>query len=346
MDTVRSFANSGTALAAALRSVGEAVRMVSHSVGWWTGTLVSGLVGGVLVEGGWQEWAWQLNAFPNLLGLHTLGDKELFRVSFHAAGEAFVMVSTPTRGGIIGPRNLTWTDQHPKGWYQGYGWRLVAMIQSHPTHSAPLFVHRTQSKLTTQRGLSKLTHITSPLTRRFMHREFGAEFGTPAFAFRFHAFAVATPPDVSGVALPLGITSGQLRGDTSKDAVALGVGAGWWASPVAHNSRSGKAAVPLSAMGEIKATEGPLGKDPSCLYSHAHMLAGGHLGGLFSVQEFPELAVSQRVFELAFMEVAMDVSQGNLAIFDSLPGLSRWDVLMEQVAQRDGRRAIRTRQAG
>ena len=73
---------------------------------------------------------------------------------------------------------------------QGPGFRLVAMVHSHPQDSAPLFVHRTQSKLTLTYGFAKLQNVSSPLSRSFLVGEFTGEDSVPAFSFRQNAFQI------------------------------------------------------------------------------------------------------------------------------------------------------------
>jgi hypothetical protein len=122
------------------------------------------------------EWLWLLNSDPEFLDYFLQGDKDTFRLAFSAADKPFALVSTPARGALVAAEQVRFSPYHPAhAGYQGPGWRLVGMVQSHPTHSAPLFVHRTQSKLTMYTGYAKLTNITSPLPRAFMLKHYSSE---------------------------------------------------------------------------------------------------------------------------------------------------------------------------
>ncbi len=157
------------------------------------------------------EWLWFLNHDPPLRDLFLQGDKDSFRIAWTFAeasieelrraaaplsmeaaawSSSFAHVAIPARGGIVGPKNVSFeaTPGESTQAYHGLGWRLVAMVQSHPTEGWPLFLHRTQSKLNFFSGFNRLTHISSPLRRRFMLREFGGERSVPAFSFRMDAF--------------------------------------------------------------------------------------------------------------------------------------------------------------
>ena len=161
------------------------------------------------------EWLWLLNSHPSLIEHALQGDKDTFRVAFAAAAHSdFVLVNIPVRAAGNFVPAVVVADHHPVPGLAGYkvrgfsffltsplgysynnptpcqgpGFRLVAMVQSHPQNSAPLFVHRTQSKLTLAYGYAKLQNVSSPLSRTFLVGEFTGEDSVPAFSFRHNAF--------------------------------------------------------------------------------------------------------------------------------------------------------------
>merc|ERR1711871_1087614 len=136
----------------------------------------------------------------------------------------------------------------------------------------------------------------------------GGEDGNPAFSFRGFSFETGSQSHVSG----------RARTPSGENDLPFSLrGAG-----------SVREALEMKSMG--RSSPPPLVEMPDGDRDDSSATRGEWVGskaGLFPIESLHELNLCQRVVELAYMEVLMQIDQKELTIFEQLPGLSRYDLL-------------------